>query len=61
MRSRELVYPTQSCRGGSMKLNSKRTTECKTYAIIERYLCGIVQHTQTPFVMEYENADTLQL
>lgn len=37
-----------------MKLNSKRTTECKTWAIIKRYPCGIVQHTQSPFVMEYE-------
>ena len=28
----------------------------KTYAIIQRYTCGIVQHTQTPYILEYEEA-----
>jgi hypothetical protein len=26
----------------------------KTFAIISRYLGGIVQHTQTTYIMEYE-------
>lgn len=38
-----------------MHLNpAKNTKEAKTYAVISRYLCGIVQHTQTPFIIEYE-------
>lgn len=41
-----------------MHLNStKDAAKAKTYAVIQRYLCGIVQHTQTPFVMEYEEVD----
>ena len=49
-----LVYPTQTCRGGDMHLNpAKDATMAKTYAIMSRYLCGIVQHTQTPFILEY--------
>ena len=50
-----LCYPTQECMGGAMHLNPmKNATQAKTYAVIQRYMAGIVQHTQTPFVMEYE-------
>ena len=38
-----------------MHLNPmKNATQAKTYAVIQRYMAGIVQHTQTTFVMEYE-------
>jgi len=38
-----------------MHLNEYGPAESvRTYAVISRYLCGIVQHTQTPFIMEYE-------
>lgn len=38
-----------------MHLNVAGKAECKkVFAIISRYMCGIVQHTQTPYVIEYE-------
>lgn len=38
-----------------MHLNEYGPAESvRTYAVISRYLCGIVQHTQTPFILEYE-------
>ena len=38
-----------------MHLNLAGKAESKkTFAIISRYLGGIVQHTQTPYIMEYE-------
>lgn len=43
-----------------MHLNpTKNAKEAKTYAVISRYLCGIVQHTQTPFIIEYEENSVL--
>lgn len=41
-----------------MHLNpAKDATMAKTYAIVSRYLCGIVQHTQTPFILEYSREE----
>ena len=55
MKKYYLIYPTQECKGGPMHLNEYGPAESvRTYAIISRYLSGIVQHTQTPFILEYE-------
>ena len=34
-----------------------KAEEKKTFAVISRYMCGIVQHTQTPMVLIYEETD----
>ena len=55
MKKYALIYPTQECRGGGMHLNlAGKAENKKTFALISRYLSGIVQHTQTPYIMEYE-------
>lgn len=60
MKKYALIYPTQECRGGAMHLNlAGKAENKKTFAIISRYLGGIVQHTQNPYIMEYEEIDEL--